>query len=104
MAALKRHQLVRADLRAAFDWYEDQQTGLGLKFMEEFRQALRLLRRAPMLFSIRFTDVRRLNMRRFPYGVFYVVRSDEVRILAVLHASRDTGLVLVERRKGFAGI
>jgi plasmid stabilization system protein ParE len=33
--------------------------------------------------------VRRGLVRRFPYGVFYVVTDDAIVILAVFHASRD---------------
>ena len=36
MPVLKRHPLVSADLRDAYDWYEDQQAGLGLEFAKDF--------------------------------------------------------------------
>jgi hypothetical protein len=36
MPALKRHPLVRADLQIAYDWYEDEQPGLGGEFRDEF--------------------------------------------------------------------
>ena len=35
------------------------------------------------------------------YGVFYVVKPEEIRVLAVLHASRDTEEMLAERRRTF---
>jgi len=99
--AARRHPLVKADLRAAFDWYEAQQPGLGLEFAEQFREAYRRLRRGPLHYSVRFGEVRRVNLDRFPYGIFFVVRPGEVRLLAVLHASRDTSPVLAERRRAF---
>jgi len=34
-------------------------------------------------------EVRRAVARRFPFGVFYVMESDAVVVIAVLHASRD---------------
>ena len=101
MLALKRHPLVRTDLHAAFDWYEDQRPGLGYEFAMEFRSALRRLRDGPLLYSIRFADVRRLNLDRFPYGLFYVVRTAEIRLMAVLHGSRDIEPILAERRLHF---
>ena len=33
--------------------------------------------------------IRRAMLSRFPYGVFYVVRGQTVRVLAVMHTSRD---------------
>jgi plasmid stabilization system protein ParE len=101
MLALRRHPLVKIDLRDAFNWYEDQQAGLGLEFAAEFRRCYRRLRRGPLLYSIRFADVRRINLDRFPYGIFYVLRTDELRVLAVLHASRDIGPALASRRRTF---
>jgi len=101
MLALRSHPLVRADLQEAFDWYEDQQPGLELEFTAEFRNCYRRLRQGPLLFSVRFANVRRMNLDRFPYGIFYVVKPAELRVLAVLHASRDTGSVLAQRRRTF---
>ncbi|HEY5041990.1 MAG TPA: type II toxin-antitoxin system RelE/ParE family toxin [Verrucomicrobiae bacterium] len=101
MPALKRHLLVRADLQSAYDWYEDQLLGLGGEFRVEFLRAYRKLNQ-PLLYAVRFANVRRLNLDRFPYGIFYVVKPDEVRVLAVLHASRDNEYVLAERRRTFS--
>jgi toxin ParE1/3/4 len=101
MLTLKRHRLVGADFQSAFDWYESRRPGLGLEFAEDFRCAYHRLQQSPLFYSIRFAGVRRLNLDRFPYGVFYIVKSGEVRVLAVLHASRDTAEMLAERRRTF---
>ena len=34
-------------------------------------------------------EVRRAVIRRFPFGVFYLIESDAVVVMAVMHASRD---------------
>lgn len=101
MPALRRHPLVAADLRSAFDWYEDQRPGLGAEFAAEFRIAYRRLAGNPLLYAVRFADVRRVNLDRFPYGLFYVTRAAEIWLLAVLHGSRDTEVALRERRRNF---
>jgi toxin ParE1/3/4 len=101
MLAPKRHPLVRADLQSAFDWYEDELPGLGGEFLGDFRAAYRRLLQDPMLYAVRFASVRRLNLNRFPYGIFYVIKPEEIRVLAVLHASRDTEEILTERRRTF---
>jgi plasmid stabilization system protein ParE len=102
MPALKRHPLVRSDLQSAYDWYEDQLPGLGGEFREEFFHVYRKLDQHPLLYAVRFANVRRLNLDRFPYGIFYVVKLDELRVLAVLHASRDTEYILADRRRTFS--
>lgn len=37
-----------------------------------------------------YRDVRRALLKRFPYGVFFRLRPDRIRVLAILHLSRDT--------------
>ncbi|MEI9959735.1 MAG: type II toxin-antitoxin system RelE/ParE family toxin [Limisphaerales bacterium] len=101
MPTPKRHPLVKADLQNAFDWYEDELPGLGGEFRMEFFRAYRKLGQ-PLLYAVRFANVRRLNLDRFPYGIFYVVKPDELHVLAVLHASRDTEHILAERRRTFS--
>lgn len=98
-----RYPLVSADLRDGYDWYEDQQPGLGLEFAKDFLSRHRHLVRDAQLYAVRFADVRRLNLDRFPYGIFYVIRGTDIWILGVLHASRDTERVIAERRRRFRG-
>jgi plasmid stabilization system protein ParE len=97
----RRHPLVRADISDAVNWYEDRQPGLGAEFIEDFLAHYRWLARDAQLYAVLFADVRRLNLDRFPYGLFYVIRPPEIWLLAVLHASRDTGTILAERKMHF---
>jgi toxin ParE1/3/4 len=103
MRVLKRHPLVAADLREAYEWYEDKQPGLGLEFAKDFLSHYRHLVRGAQLYAVRFAEVRRVNLARFPYGIFYVIRAQDIWILGVLHASRDTETVIAERRRQFRG-
>jgi plasmid stabilization system protein ParE len=102
MHTLKNHRLVGADFQSAYGWYEDECPGLGLQFAAEFRQAYQRLRAGPQLYAICFSNIRRLNFNRFPYGVFYVVELHEVKVLAVLHGSRETENILAGRRRTFS--
>jgi plasmid stabilization system protein ParE len=101
MPILKKHRLVAVDFRAAFAWYEEQRPGLGLEFAADFRLSYVRLRHGSLLYAVRFDRVRRLNLDRFPYAIFYVAEGNEIRVLAVLHASRDTEDILNERREMF---
>ncbi|MCU0785446.1 MAG: type II toxin-antitoxin system RelE/ParE family toxin [Verrucomicrobia bacterium] len=102
MLTPKNHPLVGADFQSAYSWSEEEVPGLGVEFAGEFRRAYQKLRRNPLLYSVRFSGIRRLNLDRFPYGIFYVVKRDEVRVLAVLHGSRETKRILSERRRTFS--
>lgn len=99
MLPVKKHRLVRVDFQSAYDWYETKQPGLGAEFIEDFRRSYHRLRQSPELYAVRFSNVRRLNLERFPYGIFYIVTPNEILVLGILHASRDTELVLENRRR-----
>ncbi|MBM3883026.1 MAG: hypothetical protein FJ387_25460 [Verrucomicrobia bacterium] len=98
MPALVFHPLVEVDLVEASLWYEEQQAGLGARFGAEAYLHLRRLPAQALLCAVRFADIRRMNLNHFPYGVFYFLAGDEVVVLGVLHAARDTREELERRR------
>lgn len=101
MPAPRRHPLVKADLREAYDWLEDEEPGLGDKFQADFLATYRRLCAGPRHFSVRFADIHRINLARFHYGIFYVIEGAEIRVLAVLHAARRHRRLLAGRRRTF---
>lgn len=78
-----------ADLTAVFAWYEDQRPGLGQEFLLGVEAAFAAMRRRPASFPAVRDEIRRAIVRRFPYGVFFLVDDRAVHVLAVLHAKRD---------------
>ncbi len=75
----------------AFRWYESQQPGLGGDFILALDATFRLIQENPDLFPTIYTAIRRAFIRRFPYGIFYLVEHDRVVVLAVMHVRRDPG-------------
>ncbi|HEY6169791.1 MAG TPA: type II toxin-antitoxin system RelE/ParE family toxin [Verrucomicrobiae bacterium] len=94
----KRHPLVSADLREAARWYESEVPGLGRRFNSEAISLIKRLSREALLYAARFADIRRVNLRAFPYGIFYFIHDDTVIVLGVLHGARDTEAELARRR------
>ena len=87
---VKKPRLVEDDQLAAAAWYDDQQPGLGDDFLDESDAVIFALAARAMLYSVRFKDVRCVRSRRFhKYGVFYVIRGSEVRLLAIHRGARD---------------
>lgn len=77
-----------ADLDEAFGWYEAQLPGLGGAFLRSADACLARTARHPEAYALVHGPVRRASLRRFPYGVFYVVREDRIDVLAVYHGRR----------------
>lgn len=80
--------LVERDLDEATRWYEDRQSGLRKRFLEDFEDALVRIEETPRLYQTVHRAIRRAPLRDFPYGIYYVQTKDEIRVLAVVHDAR----------------
>ena len=77
------------DLAEALAWHQEQRSGLDHEFILGVEAALETIERYPESDARVHGDTRRALLRRFPYGVFYLVEADRIIVLAVMHASRD---------------
>jgi toxin ParE1/3/4 len=77
------------DIRTAFDWYENEQRGLGRQFLDEVRASYHRIAGSPFAYRDIRGGIRRAFVRRFPYAVYFAVEGEVVTVLAVLHLKRD---------------
>jgi len=77
------------DVAATFDWYENEEAGLGEDFLDELRAAYDRIVDGPLAYQALRSGIRRGLLRRFPYAVYFAVEGDVVVVLAVLHVARD---------------
>lgn len=82
----------RLEYDEAAGWYESQRGGLGVEFVSEIEHALIQACEMPQRFPRMLADVRCVRVRRFPYSIFFRVRSDQLIVLAVFHARRDPAI------------
>ena len=78
-----------AEAREAAKWYEQRSQGLGRAFLELLERALKDITERPGQFPLVHRDIRRALLKRFPFGVFFRVRRNRIKILAVMHLARD---------------
>jgi plasmid stabilization system protein ParE len=77
------------DVRDAVSWYEEQRPGLGRELILELDAVYERLSENPHLYRDIRRGIRRAIVRRFPYGVFYLVTDIEVRVIAVVDMARN---------------
>lgn len=77
------------DLMEAASWYEEQQSGLGHRFLDEVLKTFSAIAETPSLYPIAHRDTRRSLIHRFPFGIYYRVEDEVVVVIAIIHASRD---------------
>ncbi len=76
------------ELDQAYQWYEQQQPGLGKQFLSEFDAAIRRITAFPKSYVLIDTDIRRCLIKRFPYGVLYGIDRQSIIVVAVAHLHR----------------
>jgi toxin ParE1/3/4 len=77
------------ELREAMEFYEATQNGLGARFLEEVEAAVKLIEAHPLAWSPMSPRTRRCRTNRFPFGLFYQLRRDEILIVSVMDLRRD---------------
>ena len=81
--------LAQADIGAAATWYEQQQSGLGSRFLDVLDHLFKRIRDTPLQFPAITARVRRALLPTFPYAVYFLETEQAVVIVAVLHLRRD---------------
>jgi hypothetical protein len=81
-----------AEVEEAYIAYEKVREGLGVEFLDELKRIEGHLLANPALYQRIEGDMRRAVLRRFPYGLFYVLDGGQVNVLGCLHLHRDPRL------------
>jgi plasmid stabilization system protein ParE len=79
----------KADILDAFNWYQQQRPGLGYDFKLCIDEVMSKLEKNPLIFKKTYRDIRRAFIKRFPFGIFYLITDNRVIVLSVMHARRD---------------
>lgn len=78
-----------ADLESAARWHEERREGLGSRLLDEVLRTIALIAENPQSYPRVHGEIRRAVTHRFPFGVFYLMESDGMVVVAIMHASRD---------------
>ena len=77
-----------SEFLAAIDFYESKDARVGLEFIEDVEQAVRLIAEFPSIGSPAPSGTRRAHLRRFPYALVYHETSELIMVVAVQHHRR----------------
>jgi hypothetical protein len=81
--------MAELELKEAMAYYQSAGAGLGAKFLAQVEATTRLIESFPDAWTPLSPRTRRCRLRRFPYGLFYQVRSDEILIVSVMDLRCD---------------
>lgn len=78
-----------ADVKEAVTWYQNIREGLGDDFIEALQKKIIAIQNNPDHFQLVHKSIRRALTERFPFAIFFIVESDTIYVLAILHTSRS---------------
>lgn len=87
--AIRLVALAEDELNDAINYYEDQLTGLGLRFLKDIQETLDLLSFTPYGWRLVSKHTRRINTKRFPYLILYVIDGDDIVVTCIAHQHRN---------------
>jgi len=78
-------RIAESEYREAYDYYEGVVPGLGDQFRDEFLSAVQRMIEFPQAWQKMSKRSRRCRLERFPHGIVYQQRADELLIVAIMH-------------------
>ncbi len=78
----------KIEIADAFDWYENQKTGLGETFLIAFQKAVDSIQKSPQAYT-QIKYHRQFPLKSFPFVILYEISNETMFIDAVFHTSRN---------------
>lgn len=75
--------------KEAYEWYEEQQPGLGDAFLNQVDRCYDRLESNPLLYAKIKGGFRQIILNIFPYVVVFEIAKNEVIVYAVFHTKRS---------------
>ena len=78
----------QAEMDDGITYYEEQVNGLGFEFLDEILDTFKRIKLNPDAWSPLSKRTRRCLVHRFPYGIIYQIRENNILIIAIAHLQK----------------
>lgn len=78
-----------AELKEALARYESILPELGQRFAEAVAETIEKVAVAPLHYAVVEKRRRRAGVRRFPYGIFFLLKETRIVVIACFHGRRN---------------
>ena len=82
-------EIAQIELDEAFEYYSNEMLGLGEEFLAEVLNALNRIGEFPEAWHPCSKRTRRCQTLRFPYGIIYQIRKEEILVIAIANLHRN---------------
>ena len=69
-------------------FYERKKKGLGFELEQEIADVLEIIEKNPLLFPVKFSDLREAVVRRFPFVIVYEIFEKQVVVVSIFHTKQ----------------
>lgn len=77
------------EVAEACDWYSGWSEELAQELVDELTATLQRLREHPLASPLKYHDIRKAVMTRFPYNIWYVYEDETIFVQAFAHQKRE---------------
>ena len=81
-------EMAQIELDEAIEYYNYEMSGLGEEFLAEVLNGLNRIGEFPEAWHPCSRRTRRCQTRRFPYGIIYQTRKEEILVIAIANLHR----------------
>lgn len=81
--------LVMIDIEEAVMFYESKKPELGDELKKCLLEGIDYILQYPLHCTVRYDEVRIKFIRTFPFGIYYILGNDTVKIIAFFHAKKN---------------
>ena len=100
MTRIVLRRRARAEIGAAVERYQAESPSAADAFFRTVQDALAAIAENSRQFHVLRGRLRRVILRRFPYGVYYKIYPDHISVVGVIHLRRDPRRWLVREAPG----
>ena len=80
----------KTDYNEIIDWYEQEKSGLGMRFYIQMDKLFQKLELYPLNYSYYSKPYRHTILKGFPYRIVFKVEENKVLIISIFHTSRSS--------------
>jgi hypothetical protein len=83
------HKLAKNELLESRDYYDKIIFGLGEHFIDEYEASLIKIKANPTMYPKTIIEIRKCNLKKFPFSIYFDINNNIIRVLAVSHQKRE---------------
>ncbi len=85
---LKFRKNANEDFDIGIKYYDEISSELADRFHKDFKKTIDIIELNPLLYQIRYRNIRIANFNNFPYSVHFIVKNELIFVLTILHQKR----------------